>query len=87
MTESLVIGLDEAGRGPWAGPVTAAAVALGPVACQALLGQVRDSKVLTAKRREALVPIIKAQALAWGSAGQTLTKLTGLAFLRQPSLR
>ena len=66
MTESLVIGLDEAGRGPWAGPVTAAAVALGPAACQVLLGQVRDSKVLTAKRREALVPIIKAQALAWG---------------------
>ena len=82
MTESLVIGVDEAGRGPWAGPVTAAAVVLGPLACQALLGQVRDSKALTAKRREALVPIIKAQALAWGVGWSDVDEIDGLGILK-----
>jgi ribonuclease HII len=82
LTESLVIGVDEAGRGPWAGPVTAAAVVLGPLACQALLGQVRDSKALTAKRREALVPIIKAQALAWGVGWSDVDEIDGLGILK-----
>ena len=82
MTEPLVIGLDEAGRGPWAGPVTAAAVALGPFACKALLGQVRDSKVLTAKRREALVPIIEAQALSWGLGWSDVDEIDGLGILK-----
>ncbi|MGA1211688.1 MAG: ribonuclease HII, partial [Burkholderiaceae bacterium] len=50
MTQTLVIGVDEAGRGPWAGPVTAAAVVLGPKACPLQLAPVRDSKALTAKR-------------------------------------
>ncbi len=82
MTESLVIGVDEAGRGPWAGPVTAAAVAFGPLACQALMGQVRDSKALTAKRREALVPIIKAQSLAWGIGWSDVDEIDGLGILK-----
>lgn len=45
-------GVDEAGRGPLAGPVVAAAVIMGP--SSALRGSVRDSKQLTAARREAL---------------------------------
>lgn len=81
MTQTLVIGVDEAGRGPWAGPVTAAAVVLGPQACPLQLAPVRDSKALTAKRREALVPIIKAQALAWGVGWSDVDEIDGLGIL------
>jgi ribonuclease HII len=62
-----VAGLDEAGRGAWAGPVVAAAVILPPDhprLSQALLG-VRDSKALTAARREALLEVVQEQALDW----------------------
>jgi ribonuclease HII len=63
-----VAGLDEAGRGAWAGPVVAAAVILSPddpALAQHLAG-VRDSKVLPAGRRAALLEVIQARALAWG---------------------
>jgi ribonuclease HII len=63
-----VAGLDEAGRGAWAGPVCAAAVVL-PLDrdnLAELLDGVRDSKLLTAKRREALLPVIHRVALAVG---------------------
>ena len=50
LDEALVIGVDEAGRGPLAGPVVAAAVMLGPDAPHGLA----DSKVLSAKRRAEL---------------------------------
>ncbi|MEM7616727.1 MAG: ribonuclease HII [Pseudomonadota bacterium] len=53
----LICGVDEAGRGPWAGPVVAAAVILGEVHVP-----VADSKVLTAARREALFEQIMASA-------------------------
>ncbi|HEY5598751.1 MAG TPA: ribonuclease HII [Kiloniellales bacterium] len=47
-----IIGLDEAGRGPWAGPVTAAAVWLDPRRCpKALLLRIDDSKTFGAARR------------------------------------
>ena len=59
----LVCGVDEAGRGPWAGPVSAAAVILNPAD---LPEGIDDSKALTEKRRAALEPQIKARALAWG---------------------
>ncbi|MEM6535214.1 MAG: ribonuclease HII [Pseudomonadota bacterium] len=58
----LICGIDEAGRGPWAGPVTAAAVILNP---EAPIAGLTDSKKLSAKRREAIEPLIKDQALAW----------------------
>ncbi|MFN9251968.1 MAG: ribonuclease HII, partial [Brevundimonas sp.] len=54
-----VCGVDEAGRGPWAGPVTAAAVILSP---DRLPAGINDSKALTAKRRDALEAEIKACA-------------------------
>ena len=63
-----VAGLDEAGRGAWAGPVVAAAVILPsnePALLQELVG-VRDSKTLTAARREALLAVIRELALAVG---------------------
>jgi ribonuclease HII len=55
-----VCGIDEAGRGPWAGPVVAAAVILDP---QALPDGLDDSKRLTAPRREALLEALEATAL------------------------
>ena len=51
----LVAGIDEAGRGPWAGPVVAAAVILPADISDALLTGLDDSKKLSAARREALL--------------------------------
>jgi ribonuclease HII len=70
-----IAGIDEAGRGAWAGPVCAAAVILPNAAglLQALRG-VRDSKLMTPHAREAWAPRIREAALAWGvgfaSAGE-----------------
>jgi ribonuclease HII len=63
----LVAGLDEVGRGPLAGPVVAAAVAL-PCACGRVpwLRSVRDSKLLSARQRETLDVEIRATAVAIG---------------------
>lgn len=62
MSLVLVAGVDEAGRGPLAGPVAVAAVILDPARPVAGLG---DSKALSASRREHLAPLIQAQAQAW----------------------
>ncbi len=63
MTDSILIaGIDEAGRGPLAGPVVAAAVILDPTRPIAGLA---DSKTLSATRREQLAVEIRANALAW----------------------
>ena len=60
-------GLDEAGRGAWAGPVVAAAVVLPERDdIVSLLRGVRDSKILSPRQREALVPVIHQTALAVG---------------------
>ena len=59
----LICGVDEAGRGPLAGPVCAAAVILPK--CLELPG-LNDSKKLTDKKRRELFPIIKEQAIAYG---------------------
>ena len=58
----LTAGVDEAGRGPLAGPVAAAAVILDP---QQPIPGLADSKVLTAARREALAVEIRAHSRAW----------------------
>ncbi|MFN2273189.1 MAG: ribonuclease HII [Anaerolineae bacterium] len=63
-----IAGIDEAGRGAWAGPVCAAAVVL-PLDrpnLAGVLGGVRDSKLLSPARREALLPIIEEVAVAVG---------------------
>lgn len=62
---ALVCGCDEAGAGPLAGPVYAAAVIL-PRYIE--LSGLNDSKQLTEKRREGLFPVIKEQAVAWAVA-------------------
>lgn len=59
----LVCGIDEAGRGPLAGPVVAGAVIL-PKDCEILY--LNDSKQLSEKKREALFDEIKEKAVAWG---------------------
>lgn len=58
-----ICGVDEAGRGPLAGPVCAAAVILPP---HLEIPGLNDSKKLTDKRRRELFPIIKEQAIAYG---------------------
>ena len=58
-------GVDEAGRGPWAGPVTAAAVILDPARPIAGL---TDSKKLTEAARDRLAPEIRERSLAWAVA-------------------
>lgn len=57
-----IAGVDEAGRGPLAGPVAVAAVILDPARPIPGLG---DSKALPEARREALAPLIRERALAW----------------------
>ncbi|HLO01765.1 MAG TPA: ribonuclease HII [Symbiobacteriaceae bacterium] len=59
----LPIGIDEAGRGPLAGPVVAAACLLP---ADVDLAGVNDSKKLSEKKREALFPLVQERALAWG---------------------
>ena len=59
----LICGVDEAGRGPWAGPVTAGAVILNPD--RPIVG-LTDSKKLSEKRRLAFESEIKQYALGWG---------------------
>ncbi len=58
-----VCGVDEAGRGPLAGPVCAAAVIFAP---DTQIPGLDDSKKLTEKKREALFPVIQEKALAYG---------------------
>ena len=61
----LICGVDEAGRGPLAGPVCAAAVILPP---NTEIPGLNDSKKLSDKKRRELYPIIKEQAIAYGLA-------------------
>ena len=62
-TPLLIAGVDEAGRGPLAGPVAVAAVILDPAAPK--IRGIADSKVLTAARREELEPRIRERAIAF----------------------
>lgn len=70
------IGVDEVGRGPWAGPVCAAAVVLGERG-SAIAG-LTDSKRLTARRREALAAAIEAEALAVTRGWATVAEIDTL---------
>ena len=78
-----VCGVDEAGRGPWAGPVSAGAVILDPDNIPVGLN---DSKKLTPKAREGLEPQIKAAALAWGVGFATVEEIDDLNILRATGL-
>ncbi|MFK4057713.1 ribonuclease HII [Brevundimonas sp. NPDC046655] len=78
-----VCGVDEAGRGPWAGPVSAAAVILNP---DDLPPGIDDSKALTEKRRALLEPEIKTRALAWGVGFATVEEIDELNILHATGL-
>ncbi|MGE5665700.1 MAG: ribonuclease HII [Betaproteobacteria bacterium] len=74
-----IAGVDEAGRGPLAGPVVAAAVILDPARPIAGL---RDSKQLSAARRERLAPLIRERALAWCVAEASVEEIDTLNILQ-----
>ncbi|MBU1324536.1 MAG: ribonuclease HII [Alphaproteobacteria bacterium] len=78
-----VCGVDEAGRGPWAGPVSAAAVILNT---GDLPSGIDDSKALTAARREALEVEIKARAVAWGVGFASVEEIAELNILQATGL-
>jgi len=78
-----VCGVDEAGRGPWAGPVSAGAVILDPARVPKGLD---DSKKLTAKARETLELEIKANAIAWGVGFASVEEIAELNILHAAGL-
>ncbi len=78
-----VCGVDEAGRGPWAGPVCAGAVILRP---RRIPKGVDDSKKLSAARRAALEVEIKEAALAWGVGFASVEEIAELNILQATGL-
>lgn len=84
-----VAGLDEAGRGPMAGPVVAGAVILDPQFAAPWWSELRDSKALTANQRERLVERLRASAaVGVGSASHDeIDKLGLLVATREAMLR
>ncbi len=78
-----VCGVDEAGRGPWAGPVAAAAVILKP---GARLQGLDDSKKLNFDTRERLEAQIKVKAVAWSVAFASVEEIAELNILHATGL-
>jgi len=79
----LICGVDEAGRGPLAGPVSAAAVILDP---SKPIAGLADSKKLSEKQRDFLAPIIRERALAWGVDYAEVDEIDELNSLAAPLL-
>ena len=75
----IICGVDEAGRGPLAGPVSAAAVILD---ASNLIPGLNDSKKLTEKQRDKLAPLIRERALAWAVAYATVEEIDELNILQ-----
>ena len=75
---SRICGVDEAGRGPLAGPVYAAAVILPR---DAVIDGLNDSKKLTEKKREALFDVITERALTYGIASASVEEIEKLNIL------
>jgi ribonuclease HII len=79
----VVCGVDEVGRGPLAGPVTAAAVILRPGGLPPeLAARVNDSKALSIEMRERIAPGIREHALAWAIAEASVAEIDNLNILR-----
>ena len=74
-----VCGVDEAGRGPLAGPVFAASVILGS---NYLIQGLKDSKLLSEKKRQSLSLLIKQQAKAWSIASASVNEIDQLNILQ-----
>jgi ribonuclease HII len=75
----LIVGIDEAGRGPLAGPVYAAAVILDP---GRRIRGLKDSKLLLPPRREELALEVKKKAIAWAVASCDVSEIDTLNILR-----
>ncbi|HEX6828567.1 MAG TPA: ribonuclease HII [Burkholderiales bacterium] len=75
----ILCGVDEAGRGPLAGPVYAAAVVLDP---RRPVAGLADSKTLSPRRREALSLTIREQALGWAIAQASVEEIDRLNILQ-----
>lgn len=78
-SEGRICGVDEAGRGPLAGPVVAAAVILDP---DRPIDGLNDSKKLSAKRRQLLAVEIRAKSLAWAVAEASVEEIDRLNILQ-----
>ena len=76
---SALAGVDEVGRGPLAGSVVAAAVILNP---QLPIEGLRDSKKLTASRRETLAQLIRSRALGWAIGSASVAEIDELNILQ-----
>ncbi|MCW2246818.1 ribonuclease HII [Azospirillum fermentarium] len=79
---AVVCGIDEVGRGPLAGPVTAAAVVLPAVLPDGLALAIRDSKALSEAARDRLAPEIRRHALAYAIAEASVEEIDDLNILR-----
>ncbi len=79
----LICGVDEAGRGPLCGPVVAAAVVLDPTRP---IDGLKDSKKLSARRREQLALSIRERSLAWAVAHATVEEIDRLNILHATML-
>jgi ribonuclease HII len=79
----IICGIDEAGRGPLAGPVCAAAVILDPT--RPIEG-LNDSKQLSEKRRDALAPLIRERAIAWAVGWASVEEIDAIN-IRQANFR
>lgn len=77
--QPLIAGIDEAGRGPLAGPVYAAAVILDP---QHKIEALADSKTLSASKRDQLAIEIQQYALAWSIASASVSEIDELNILQ-----
>jgi ribonuclease HII len=75
----LVAGVDEAGRGPLAGPVVAAAVILDPLRP---IDGLADSKILSERKRDSLFEIIKSGALSWSVGMASVEEIDELNILQ-----
>lgn len=75
----LIAGIDEAGRGPLAGPVVAAAVILDP---SRKIRGLRDSKMMTPEQRDHVAVQIRAKAIAWAVASSDVGEIDALNILR-----
>ncbi|HEX4884479.1 MAG TPA: ribonuclease HII [Casimicrobiaceae bacterium] len=79
----LVAGIDEAGRGPLAGPVVAAAVILDP---RRPVRGLKDSKVLSPERRQELALLIRERAVAWATGSADVAEIDRLNILHATML-
>jgi len=80
-------GIDEAGRGAWAGPVAAAAVILpANPSLTRILNRVRDSKLMTVLAREIWAPRIKEAAVGWGLGFSSAEEIDTLGIIAATKL-